>query len=500
MKQLLLFAIAIFSLQSTQAQTLSLDPTFGSNGSVEFPAIPFWWSSYAYFQSIIPTSDNKIWVVSANTNDSKILTCLNTNGNIDSTFGNNGQLALGTDYDIDKFEGVANCQNGKTLVLGSSIFGTGECIDPIVQHQVIFRISASGDLDSTFGINGKMDWVRINKLLYFSKINELETGGFIVARYNNQDDPFYDIIEFDDKGAALPDIVQLKINPEWNLKKILSVTKDDSQKYLVVLSNFFGTYLSRFLKDGTLDLSYGNQGLKRFSNEDYYNEVQVFTKSKLILSGDFEPNGRLSLIQVNVETGLPDETFGNNGLYVFQFNNACATNHRSVKYSENTGWVGVQWVDGQTEIIQLNPDFTPNLNLGPDGHSILPMQCIGFSSAIALNSDKQILFGGTIAIGSVFSHKLVRLEGLNTTSIGSEPTSKSDDYLITPNPAGDYITIDCATKVESLAIYTSNGSCVLFQTSPDKQIDMQNLKAGLYFIKLYGKDGKLLSSKRFVKR
>ena len=72
---------------------------------------------------------------------------------------------------------------------------------------------------------------------------------------------------------------------------------------------------------------------------------------------------------------------------------------------------------------------------------------------------------------------------------------------IYPNPASDIIFVETGLNVEEISIYTITGVMVGQQTTDNGQqlsyIDVANLNAGVYFIKVKTEDGELV--KRFIK-
>lgn len=78
-------------------------------------------------------------------------------------------------------------------------------------------------------------------------------------------------------------------------------------------------------------------------------------------------------------------------------------------------------------------------------------------------------------------------------------TINAAKFAIYPNPAEDYIHIQSGTnsKVTGTTIYTATGRLVLHSNEP--QINVSELTAGIYFIKVYTADGQSIT-KKFIKK
>lgn len=83
------------------------------------------------------------------------------------------------------------------------------------------------------------------------------------------------------------------------------------------------------------------------------------------------------------------------------------------------------------------------------------------------------------------------------TSI-SKNEFKASKISIAPNPTTNSITITSQEKIAKMELYTITGQTVLVQTNGKSQIDLSNLKSGIYFINVTLDEGTIIS-KRIVK-
>ncbi|KYC42820.1 hypothetical protein WA1_11880 [Scytonema hofmannii PCC 7110] len=124
----------------------SLDTSFGNGGKVITPVVA---NSYDVFESIAIQSDGKIVVAgSANnnaTNSDFTLVRYNPDGSLDSSFGNGGQIVTPISGAYDWVSSIAIQSNGKIIVAGQGNY-----------EFALARYNTDGSLDTTFGNSGKV--------------------------------------------------------------------------------------------------------------------------------------------------------------------------------------------------------------------------------------------------------------------------------------------------------------------------------------------------------
>lgn len=72
---------------------------------------------------------------------------------------------------------------------------------------------------------------------------------------------------------------------------------------------------------------------------------------------------------------------------------------------------------------------------------------------------------------------------------------KSDDVIVFPNPAGDFVKID-ADNIMHLEIFDQTGKFVI--KTNKRFVDISGLKSGIYFIRITASDG-IISNKKLIK-
>ena len=54
-----------------------------------------------------------------------------------------------------------------------------------------------------------------------------------------------------------------------------------------------------------------------------------------------------------------------------------------------------------------------------------------------------------------------------------------------PNPVKNLLHLSAGENIEKVVFFTSNGTLIMTSTDANNPIDMENIPAGMYFIKVY---------------
>jgi len=168
-------SVAAYTAFDNGTTSASLDSTFGTNGVVETPVK--WQSNVSPAVAIEP--DGKILLAGGGASDAndpnfgtRVLR-LNPDGTLDAAFGNQGIVriddGMGTDWCI------AVQPDGK-IVIGTSVWASNATINT----GMLYRLNANGTIDTTFGNGGSVPTPCTMKSM------SLESNGDILVAGNNQ--------------------------------------------------------------------------------------------------------------------------------------------------------------------------------------------------------------------------------------------------------------------------------------------------------------------------
>lgn len=307
----------------------SLDNTFGENGIVITSIM-----NGSYAMSVALQADEKIIVSGYCFNGSAYNACVARyldNGDLDTSFGNNGISQL----TIDNTESVAIQEDGKIVVAGFS-----------ADNFALARLNSNGTIDVSFGDSGYVVTTIMddtgNPSFSFVKDIKIQTDGKIVAAgflYGNPN--YYDIAaarylpdgsldpEFADGGIYKADIGGLA-----NFSVAVVIQNDG--KIILGGHNELGNIpgvpeydanLIRLLTDGTLDPSFGDNGIGSYHLIDdaaYVEDICLQPDGKIVITGslvsDMASTYDSYACRINSD-GTIDTDFGNNGLSIINFIN-----------------------------------------------------------------------------------------------------------------------------------------------------------------------------------
>jgi uncharacterized delta-60 repeat protein len=199
-------------------------------------------------------------------------------GEIDTTFGVNGKVVTGFGSNDSKANAIVLQPNGKIIVGGSCQTFDGSI------HFALARYNANGTLDTTFGANGK----------------------------------------------TVPRVFEMP-NQSHVENNILSLVLLDSGKFLVlgtygINNSPSGTVIARFNTDGTIDTTFGTDG-KVFRESGSVKEgLKMLPDEKfIIILGAYVSFGGIDNVNTAFERytqdGVLDTTFGTDGKVVTSFGN-----------------------------------------------------------------------------------------------------------------------------------------------------------------------------------
>ncbi len=238
------------------------DNSFGNNGVVQ---VPDGNTSGNSFSSVVLLGDGKI-IVAGDLDSHFFLLGLQSDGSIDSTFGNDGKVSTAFPYQSYILSAISQT-DGKIVVAGA----TG---DYPKTDFAIARYTRDGKIDSTFGNNGTIT-------TEFHPSPFAEAGGSTI-----------------------------KLLPNGKL--------------LVVGSSGFRLAMARYHPDGALDSSFAENGKFLSDSLKHGNDVTILPNNKFVVSSNTKPpgsNSAFSMLRFK-ENGSLDSTFGNSGQITLKLSNA----------------------------------------------------------------------------------------------------------------------------------------------------------------------------------
>jgi uncharacterized delta-60 repeat protein len=314
--------LTFFVLQhSLMAQSGSLDLSFDTDGIVT--TLISFSGNKAY--AVTTQADGKIVTAGESSNGNQLfftVTRYNADGSLDNTFDNNGIVTtqIGTN---DFARGVAIQPDGKIVVAGYSIVAT----------QFVFalaRYNTNGSLDNSFGNNGIVitalgsgDYGRAVAIQADGKIIVVGSSAerFVVIRYNSNGSLD---VSFGNNGIV---ITTVGTYDQGHAAAIQTDGKILAGGYTEIGNQLVFTVL-RYNTNGSLDASFGNNGIATASigqSDDRAYGMVLQPDGKIVLAGyslesNFLPVFALARFNPN---GSLDASFDNNGIVTTNIEITC---------------------------------------------------------------------------------------------------------------------------------------------------------------------------------
>ncbi|MBL7775023.1 MAG: T9SS type A sorting domain-containing protein [Saprospiraceae bacterium] len=509
-------ALTLCALPALFSQNLSLNPAFADGGLFAEPG------ACTGYPGLFPLAGGNWLLVSQAVYNTKTLHRLRPDGSLDPDFGQNGTVELKDLFGLQQIVDLAECANGKLLVLGYTAWGSGSCSDPLDLYLKIFRLNADGSPDLDFAQQGHQEWY-FSHPAWLAPFSRLANGHLLTLLYEGSEYLYRcEVLEFDADGLLLPGAVSLKMPRSAKISKVNALSRTADGQYLALLTHGAQTYLGQFNANGTADTPFGDQGLLALPSATRLGKVHAFGPGRIILqvwSADYQQQ---FLVALHPETGMIDYTFCPAGFFPLEFNTAQnGSCFRQAMLHADDSWTTMQATGGVTEILRLTAGLQPDRSFTPTGRGYLPAGLVlqSFSDrAMAYAGNRNILVAGKFktATGTGYALASLQSEAPLPPRIDPAPAAAAGvkapaspeipenaprpvRFRLWPNPAGALLHIEGPAPVAGLELYSAAG--VWLGNLPDVQeLDLSGLAAGSYFLKIYGEGQTAPEVLPFVKR
>ena len=486
MKKIFTF-LALTLTFATSAQDIIPDDTFGIDG---FFTVEEFNDGTGNTTSAIQ-ADGKIILVDQRTTSERVdelfIARLNADGTPDLSFADNGFF---TDVQFD--ERLLNPDNYQIFLLQDDIF--------VLTTNGIIRLNSNGELVTTFGDNGVLsdapavrnstlignilystsfesfdgvdfnflDTLNLNTeqtsstqlnflnegftvgliegangLLYLERINDqtnettitaIDINGNLNTTFGNNGTIL--IHQFSDIDELEQSFVSIKLDNAGNL-------------YASVLVNGFTTLVQKFDTNGNLVTDFGNAGTTSIPNtlittSNVSGNLLYLAGAEITTDANEQLIIELSVVRLNTETGELDTTFNNTGIFVFDSNTL--------------------------------EEFPSDIHI--------------------LSEDTFIVSGNSISLNR--NQFVARF--INSNLLSTNDTALPTNSIRFKNPiTTDVLAFSSAVSIDNISLYNTLGRKVAFTKNTNK-INTSTLSNGTYFARLTLKDKQIITKKVIINR
>lgn len=475
-----LFGLLLGTLPAALAQPGTLDPSFNSNGYVVQPV-----NTLDVVQKILVQDDGRILTIGMSWDASYVARAYVfrylPDGTPDADFATNGVFSYEMDFEALLYSGIIT-DEGKILLVGATT-------DYQTYRMLLIQLNADGTPDDGFGTNGvatqSVSLVGPNAEDMLYDVTQDADGNILVCGSS------YDlnyvrrpvVVRFTASGAldtafGVDGVATIPVmNVGASAFKCVHVQPDGR----IVASGFFGEtelwytlLLVRFNADGSLDDSFSDDGIVRHSYgnvDDEAEDFQFTADGSIVVAGktvtaDYDYS---ALLMKFTADGEVDGSFGNAGAVVedlaafdYAWNLALEPDGRIVM----AGTSGIGPPNGfDLAVWKYLPDGTRDAAFGTNGlaQPVIP-DYYAMIYGLALQADGRILIGGQAR--TPINENFFFIARLQNEIISGAPDAQVPARaLISPNPAtaGAWVMWSDAAPLRAnaaLGLYAASGHLV----------------------------------------
>ena len=435
----------------------TIDTSFGVNGVVNTSNINFYFSSS--FLSIALDGDKIILVGTDATASYRSLFKLTADGQVDTSFGNNGLLVLDNPTISQSVIDRIRVLNGKIYIAYDYYSAESIANGTSNSYYGLMRLNLDGTIDTTFGDNG----------IFYKNFNY----------YSTTDYEFPNDIRLDSLNNVL--ITGVLLNRESNYSSVVATIKLN--------------------QNGVLDTSFGGNGVvistPTGATRNWGTDLFITNGNKYLVNCDVtEINGQRHscLVQLNTDGSL-DTSYGTNGVLDLQnryiYNIIAQQPDGKILVATN--------LNAQFGITRYSTAGTLDNSFGANGVLSTPIYYFSSIRNLIVLQNGKLLVGGSAYNGS--SNVLAQARYINLNLSNPEFGQAEQAVNIYPNPVSSNFMVRSSSQLaSSLSVVNLLGQEV-YHTSlqgSETQIAKTWPGSGLYLVKIYDTNNQVLETHKVV--
>jgi uncharacterized delta-60 repeat protein len=523
LKKSLVIVLCFSSFSASQAQTVSLDPGFGSAGKITSRIL-----SPLTAKSVLVQPDGKILVLSfasLSSARSAVLFRYQPDGRPDISFDGDGVAEIAIEFGGDNLSRAMALQNdGKIVIVGGCRSGMGATYNDFA----VMRLNSDGSVDNTFGTSGKVITPvssRQNEAytVAIQKDGKIILGGVANgSSYSNQ----YALVRYRTDGTLDPtfdgDGIVVTTAAALNGFPLDLKIQTDGKILLAGAGSIIDMVTARFNIDGSLDNLFNSSGYNSFGicgGGSVARSLALQPDGKIVVAGfGRELKSGSSAKDTNVmifsrlnANGTLDYAFGGSGVFKRKVGDFDAEIYAAAIQVDGkiiaVGYSADAAGNIQATLVRYNSNGTPDLSFGTDGLYRTNFDNTDKYQTMALQSDGKLVAAGfgayTPTAGGLSTYQMILARYVFGPSSISEASNGSYNRLkVYPNPGGNQSVISLLEPLQNVSVSITNslGQQIRAFNDITGQSFIWNhpeLPAGIYFVQLL-ENGTLRGVERLV--
>jgi|TARA_R110002020_G_scaffold30237_1_gene95282 uncharacterized delta-60 repeat protein len=243
-------------------------------------------------------------------------------GSLDFSFGEEGVVEVNIPF------GPLGYTNQKTIELADGSYisyfqinmGSGS-----LGKNVLVKLLNNGDLDTSFGTDGFLDFPSLDRDFYYQEIWEMPNGKLLISDLQRSGSLSSNVLrQLNSDGSIDVDFGTNGVVMPFSGKRLVKTEIDSNGRIIAVggkpISQGLGLQFKRYLSNGQIDTSFGVNGV---ANATFANEALIVRDFKLLSDGsmfvassiqNFNGAEDLLLITKHHPNGSLDLSFSQNGI------------------------------------------------------------------------------------------------------------------------------------------------------------------------------------------
>lgn len=484
------FILTLTLSRESFAQDGTLDSSFGSNGIVTTDL-----GAWDNGEGVAVQTDGKITIAGYSYSSDTVyyaLTKYNTDGSIDSSFGNDGKV-------MTYIQGIAATGWNDLMIQSNGTIVT--CGGKYLIY-ILARYNADGSLDSTFGINGIAEVQSYDLVASLTALAIQSDGKIVATGYTGHyimDTYFWiALVRFNSDGtfdglACEFSVDTVGFDQDFLDEGLAKAIQEDSK--IIVGGVASGKmFVVRFNNDFSRDNSFGANGVVKIGVGNGSTGVQsiaIQSDQKILIAGGSTEG--VTLMRLNVD-GVLDNSFGQGGKVIMPIGISYEAKSIAVLQDDK-----IQMVCNDFTVARFNINGDLDSSFGFNG---IVTNEIGVSNSMAIQTGGNIVVAGSAGDDFAVARYISSLEvGLIDLS------SLNSSILIYPNPITESATLKYTLQTpETISIHLFDVQGKLLKTfienekqdagEHQQEISFPDpLPSGVYFLKISGANGGNVSVK-----
>ena len=445
MKKLLLIFITVLITAKIFCQAGNLDASFNNDGKLTTLV----GTTSTTGESVALQSNGKIIVAgfyysSAHNNDDFAVVRYTTSGNLDNSFLGNGKAGIdfgATDVGI----AAALQSNGEIIVAGNS----GPQFSDY-NYVVAVRFKTNGDLDSSFGFNGK---VKISSKVLVQAMSIQSDGKILIAGDSDiSNKTSFALLRLKTNGNLDTSFgkngkVYTDFHGDDDEAKSIAVQKD--KKILVggltIRNGLYCFAIARYNTNGALDISFGGDGRVTTavgSSHSHGYGIAIQSNGKILQAGDYDNSSgynQFAVVRYNTD-GTLDNSFAGNGKAAVSFTGGSTANNVGIQSNGKIILTGTltDYKNYNFALARFHADGSIDNSFGTNGKVITGFGGNDYGVSSVIQPDNKIVVAG-LSIINKYEIAVARYIGSSTSSFNTDENnisfSEADkkQELLSPN-------------------------------------------------------------------